>query len=168
MSLGVRKYFNCSSSYQAASNTTRSPTGLFFTNLSIATPPTPSSNRRWKGKRAGRFLPPPARSGRPAAAQTRSSRPNLSGRNESPSSPQPPFLFVSGDFAPDLLPATMEDKITKSPGCVSKGDPPSLPSLSEAPPAVKMSPPVEGLAWRRPPPSHIPPPPAYQKKPKSS
>ena len=77
-------------------------------------------------------------------------------------------LFVAGHFAPDLLPATMEDKIAKSPGCVSKRDPPSLPSLSEAPPAVKMSPPVEGLAWRRPPPSHIPPPPAYQKKPKSS
>ena len=77
-------------------------------------------------------------------------------------------LFVSGDFAPDLLPATMEHEIAKSPGGASKGDPTSPPSLSQASPVVKMSSPVEGFAWRRPPPSHIPPPPARQTKPKSS
>ena len=78
-------------------------------------------------------------------------------------------LLVAGDFASDLLPATMEDKTAKPPGSASKGDPPSLPSLPEAPPAVKAPPPVhEGHAWLRPPPSHIPPPPIRQRKPKSS
>ena len=83
------------------------------------------------------------------------------------SRPSPPLL-VAADFAPDLLPATMEHEIAKSPGGASKGDPTSPPSLSQASPVVKMSSPVEGFAWRRPPPSHIPPPPARQTKPKSS
>ena len=91
----------------------------------------PLSKERFLGRQA--FLPR-----RPAAADPQRRRPAAADQTSAAEVSRPPLLgllslFVSGDFAPDLLPATMEDKIAKSPSCVSKKDPPSLPSLSEAP-----------------------------------